>query len=89
MNVEQIAEWLTNTLKSIVDSPEEVKVENRTDDMGVLLTVSASKNDMGLIIGRSGSTIQAIRVVVRALGSKLDQRVNVKLDEPAYEDRNA
>jgi uncharacterized protein len=56
--------------------------------MGVLLTVSASKNDMGLIIGRSGSTIQAIRVIVRALGSKLDQRVNVKLDEPAYEDRD-
>ena len=74
---------LESIVKYIVDAPEEVKVDRKTDEMGVLLTLSVAKGDMGKIIGREGNTAKAIRTIVRVVGMKNNSRVNVKINEPA------
>ena len=58
---DEITELLESILKAIVTKPDEVKVTKTVDEMGVLLSVKLGEGDAGLVIGRQGRTIQAIR----------------------------
>ena len=74
--------FLSYIVKSLVDHPEDVKIERKVDEMGVLLTLRVNPEDMGQIIGREGSTARAIRNLVRIVGLKNHARVNLKIEEP-------
>lgn len=75
-------EFLDYLIKALVDHPEDVKVDRRVDEMGVLLSLKVHPEDMGQIIGRAGSTARAIRSLVRIIGLKNHARVNLKIEEP-------
>ncbi|MCD5396200.1 MAG: KH domain-containing protein [Candidatus Pacebacteria bacterium] len=75
-------EFLEFVVKSLVDRPEDVKIERVVDEMGVLLTLKVNKDDMGQLIGKQGSTIRAIRTLLRIIGLKNHARVNLKIEEP-------
>ena len=75
-------EFLAYIVKELVDHPDDVKVERKVDEMGVLLSLKVNPEDMGQIIGRSGSTARAIRSLVRIIGLKNHARVNLKIEEP-------
>ena len=75
-------ELLEYVVKSLVDNPDDVQVERKVDEMGVLLTLKVSAQDMGQIVGRQGSTARAIRTLVRIAGLKAHARVNLKIEEP-------
>jgi len=75
-------EFLVYVVKSLVDHPDDVQVERTVDEMGVLLTLKVSPEDMGQIIGRSGNTARAIRTLLRVVGAKNNARVNLKIYEP-------
>lgn len=74
--------FLEFIIKSIVDHPEEVKIERKIDEMGVLLTLRVSPQDMGQVIGRDGSTAKSIRSLLRIVGIKNNARVTLKIEEP-------
>ncbi|OGJ43020.1 hypothetical protein A3B60_03780 [Candidatus Peregrinibacteria bacterium RIFCSPLOWO2_01_FULL_39_12] len=78
-------DFVEYVVKQIVEHPEEVVVERTVDEMGVLLTLKVSKEDMGKIIGKSGQTAKALRILLRIIGSKNNSRVNLKIVEPAEE----
>lgn len=75
-------EFLEFLIKSLVDHPDDVVVSRTVDEMGVLLSLKVNAEDMGQIIGRSGSTARAIRNLVRIIGLKNHARVNLKIEEP-------
>ncbi len=75
-------EFLEYLVKSLVDHPEEVKVERTIDDLGVLLRLKVHKEDMGQVVGRQGATAKAIRSLLRIVGIKHQARVNLKIEEP-------
>jgi len=75
-------EFLEYIIKSIVIHPNEVTVDRKVDEMGVLLTLKVNREDMGTIIGRGGATAKAIRSLVRIVGLKNNARVNLKIEEP-------
>ena len=75
-------QFLEFLVKSIVDNPEDVKVERKVDEMGVLLTLKVNPLDMGQVVGKGGSTAQAIRLLLRIVGIKNNARVNLKIVEP-------
>ncbi len=75
-------EFLEYVVKSLVDSPDAVKVERKVDEMGVLLSLKIDREDMGKIIGRNGNTAKAIRSLLRVVGLKNQARVNLKIEEP-------
>ena len=79
---QQYQELLEYLIKGLVDHPEEVTVDHKVDEMGVLLTVKVHPDDMGQLIGREGSTARAIRTIVRIAGLKANARVNMKIEEP-------
>jgi len=87
--MERDQQFLEYVVKALVDNPNDVKINRTVDEMGVLLTLSVNKDDMGKVIGRSGQTAKAIRTVLRVVGMKNDARVNLKIEEPEGSDRMA
>lgn len=81
-NFTQDRDFVEYVVKQIVEKPEEVVVERTIDEMGVLITLKVSKDDMGKIIGKDGQTAKAIRILLRIIGSKNNARVNLKIVEP-------
>jgi len=75
-------EFLEYIVKALVDNPEDVKVDRKVDEMGVLLSLKVNAADMGMIIGRAGATARSIRSLVRIVGLKNHARVNLKIEEP-------
>ncbi len=74
--------FLEFVVQSIVNNPDDVKVERKVDEMGVLLTLHVNPADMAQVIGRSGATAQAVRSLLRIVGLKNNARVNLKIAEP-------
>ena len=75
-------DFLEFIIKALVDHPEDVKIDRKVDEMGVLLSLKVNPEDMGQIIGKAGSTARSIRSLVRIVGLKNHARVNLKIEEP-------
>lgn len=75
-------EFLEYIVKTLVDHPDDVKIERKVDEMGVLLSLKVNPEDMGQIVGKQGSVARAIRNLVRVVGLKNHARVNLKIEEP-------
>jgi len=75
-------EFLEYLVKSIVENPDDVEVTRKVDEMGVLLSLKVNPKDMGLVVGRQGSTAQALRSLLRIVGVRNNARVNLKIEEP-------
>ncbi len=69
-------------VKQIVDHPDDVEINRKVDELGVLVTLRVHKDDMGQIIGKNGQTAKALRILLRVIGSKHNARVNFKIEEP-------
>lgn len=74
--------FLEFVVKGLVDHSDDVKIDKRIDEMGVLLTLDVNPEDMGKVIGRKGATAKAIRTLLRVVGMKNNARVNMKIKEP-------
>ena len=74
--------FLLYIVKAIVDKPAEVIAERSVDDLGVLIKLRVNEADMSKIVGKEGRTAKALRTLLRLIGSKSDQRVNLKILEP-------
>ncbi len=68
--------------KNLVTKPEALSIDEQREDGNVNLNLSVDPTDMGLIIGKNGGTIRAIRklLTVRAIAENV--RVNLQLNEP-------
>ena len=75
-------DFLEFIIKALVDNPNDVKIDRKVDEMGVLLSLKVNPEDMGQIIGKEGSTARSIRSLVRIVGLKNHARVNLKIEEP-------
>lgn len=74
---------LNYIITNLVTKPESVSIDEQKEDGSVNLNLTVDPQDMGLIIGKSGQTIRAIRklLTVRAIAENV--RVNLQLNEPA------
>lgn len=74
--------FLEYVVKALVDNPDAIQTTRTIDQMGVLLTLTVHPDDMGKIIGKSGKTAEALRILLRVVGMKHNARVNLKINEP-------
>ncbi|HRH93796.1 MAG TPA: KH domain-containing protein [Candidatus Peribacteria bacterium] len=75
-------EFINTVLGMLVEDKDQLVVESKLDELGVLITVRVSDRDMGKLIGKSGQTIKSIRTLLRVIGGASNQRVNLKVLEP-------
>lgn len=80
--MEKDQEFVEMVVKAIVDNPDKVQTERKVDEMGVLIELTVTPEDMGKIIGKEGRTAKSIRTLLRVLGAKERSRVNLKIIEP-------
>ncbi len=80
-------EFVEYVVKMLVDNPDDVKVERKIDEMGVLITLDVNPKDMGMVIGREGMTAKALRTLLRVIGARNNARVNLKINEPEGSER--
>ncbi len=67
---------------SLVTKPEDIAIDEQKEDGNITLNLTVDPSDMGIIIGKGGQTIRAIRklLTVRAIAENV--RVNLQLTEP-------
>lgn len=68
-------EFVEFIAKQLVDQPDQVVVEQEEKEEGkVVFTLKVAEKDVGKIIGRSGRTAGAFRVLLRAVAAKNGKR---------------
>lgn len=67
--------------QSLVDHPDAVEVEEKTNGDALILVLHVHPDDMGQVIGKSGRIIRAIRDLMKIIATKHDQFVDVELYE--------
>jgi len=77
-------ELLEHIVKSIVNHPEDVFIEEKdsVDFPGLtILTINVNEEDKGVIIGRKGRTINSIRDIITISAIRNNKRVRVILKD--------
>ena len=65
--------------KALVDDPESVTVNERTEKKTTILEVRVADSDMRNVIAKQGRIAKAIRSVVKAAAAKEDKKVIVDI----------
>lgn len=68
-------------ITSIVEKPEDVKVEEEEKEGVINFLVTVSKEDMGKIIGKNGKVIRSIRNVMKIPAIKNSKKIYISLSE--------
>jgi len=63
-------ELLANMVKSIVDSPDDVKVNINESDNTRIFELEVGEGDIGKVIGKKGKNVNALRVILSAATAK-------------------
>lgn len=65
--------------KALVDQPDQVVVDEKTEGKTTVLELHVADGDMGKVIGKQGRIAKAIRSVVKAAATKEDKKVVVDI----------
>lgn len=61
----QEVDFLKFLVENIVEHTDDIKIEKKDDELGTLLTLQVNEGDMGIIIGKKGATVNALRSILR------------------------
>lgn len=65
--------------RSLVDHPDQVRVEEKESSDGVVLRLSVAQEDIGKVIGKQGRIARALRTVVKASAVKEGKQATVEI----------
>ena len=68
-------------VKSLVDKPDEVDLQEVKCDNTTVLELRVAKEDLGKVIGKQGKTARAMRTILNATATKLKKRVVLEIVE--------
>jgi len=67
--------------KSLVNHPDEVKVEDEFAGTTLKLKLHVAQADMGKVIGKQGRIAKAIRTVMKAIATRENVKIIVEIGE--------
>lgn len=74
-----VVAFVEYVVRSLVDAPDAVKVTPVAGDRQTTVQVTCEKRDIGKVIGKSGKTIAAIRVLVAGASARQGKKVSVEI----------
>lgn len=74
-------EFVEYIVKNLVENPSDVQVECFEGERGIIVEVRVSPGDVGKVVGKKGSTINAIRTISMMVCARLGRKVRVELVE--------
>jgi predicted RNA-binding protein YlqC (UPF0109 family) len=66
-------------VKSIVDSPQDVSVEEKEEGDELILDLKVNPNDVKIVIGKEGKTIRSLREIIKIKAIKEKKRVRINV----------
>ena len=72
-------EFLEYVARSLVDKPDAVQVELEEEEDEVSLILTVDQEDMGRVIGRDGRIANAIRSLLRVMGTRDGRHVELEI----------
>jgi predicted RNA-binding protein YlqC (UPF0109 family) len=58
---------------------EQLDIETKIDERGVLIEVNGPKEILSLVIGRKGQTVNAIRQILKSIGGSVGAAISLKV----------
>ena len=65
--------------ESLVDKPEDVKINVKEEDESVIIELTVAPDDMGKVIGKQGRIAKAIRTIVKAASVQENKKYIVEI----------
>jgi len=77
--VSECSEFVEYIVRSIVDDPEQVSVHEFKERSTIYLEVSVAGDDMGRVIGKGGSVVNSIRMLLQVLAGRMGKRISLEI----------
>lgn len=77
----ELKELIEYVAKSLVDMPDEVKINEVEGEQTTVIELSVDKSDLGKVIGKQGRTARALRTILNAASTKLKKRSVLEIIE--------
>jgi predicted RNA-binding protein YlqC (UPF0109 family) len=74
-----VKEFLEYVARALVDKPDAVQVEVEEEEDEVSLILTVDQEDMGRVIGRDGRIANAIRSLLRVMGTRDGRHVELEI----------
>ncbi|TKB09138.1 KH domain-containing protein [Desulforhopalus sp. IMCC35007] len=74
-------ELIATIAKSLVDSPDDVKVARSDEDSNVTIELTVAPDDLGKVIGKQGRTARALRSILAATAAREEKRSRLEIVE--------
>ena len=65
-------------IKNLVDNPDGVSINEKTNAKAVCYEVKVAKEDMGKVIGKQGKMAKAIRTLMKSIALKEHKRISIE-----------
>ncbi len=72
---------ITYIAKALVDKPDEVVVSEIEGEQTSVIELKVAKEDLGKVIGKQGRTARAMRTILSAASTKINQRSVLEIIE--------
>ena len=66
-------------VQSLVDHPEEVKIQEIESDKGTIIELRVSPSDIGKVIGKNGRIAKSLRTILTAAGTKEGKSLSLEI----------
>lgn len=76
-------EFLDYLILQLVNNKEAYRLDEKEENGEVVYTINVDPSDIGMIIGKEGKLINAIRLLVKIIAVKQNKRVSLVLPSPA------
>lgn len=72
---------IENLIRPLIQHQEDLRIkEFPSEDEYILFQVMVNQEDIGRVIGRQGKTVNAIRTIAFAAGSKDNKKIRINID---------
>ncbi len=78
----EVADQLAGVIRSIVDRPEAVRVEEIEEEDAIVLQVEVAPEELGRVIGRQGRSVRSLRALLEVRGAETGEYYEVEIVEP-------
>lgn len=72
-------EFLRYVVQQLVEYPDEAILTHREESGKIIFQLSLRKNDAGRLIGKGGSTVNALRELLNAAGERQGKKVILEI----------
>ena len=79
----EVAEQLAGVVRSIVDQPEAVRVEEIEEEDAIVLQIEVAPEELGRVIGRQGRSVRSLRALLEVRGAETGEYYEIEIVEPA------